>query len=190
MMLWQLFIAYLQIGLFSIGGGHASIPVAQGIVVDNLGWLTLDEFTAMISISEMTPGPFALNSATYVGIKVGGVLGGIIATLGFLLPSVTVCLRLYTLVRRFRRARAVDGLMQGVRPAVAGLISCAGLTIGMLSILGANTLQALCSSLTFDPVALAIAVIAFTVCRTVKKINPVIMILLSGVVGALAYSFI
>lgn len=189
-MLLQLFFAYVQIGLFSIGGGHASIPVAQGVVVDSLNWLSLDEFTAMISISEMTPGPFALNSATYVGIKVGGILGGIVATLGFLAPSVTICLLLYNIVRRFRRARAVDGLMQGIRPAVAGLISSAGLSIGLLAIFGASTLQTLKTAFSFDVVALGIAVTAFVVSRTVKKINPVIVIILSGAVGMLIYSLI
>ena len=91
----ELFLAYLQIGLFSIGGGHASIPVAQSVVVDGKGWLNIKEFTDMITISEMTPGPFSVNSATYVGLKMGGILGGIIATLGFLLPSVAICLCIY-----------------------------------------------------------------------------------------------
>ncbi len=121
----RLLLAFMQIGLFSIGGGHASIPVAESVVVNNYGWLTLDDFTATITISEMTPGPFGINSATYVGLKVGGVFGGIVATIGFLIPSVTICLLLYLVVRRFRKARAVDGLMQGIRPAVAGLISSA-----------------------------------------------------------------
>jgi chromate transporter len=182
-------MAYVQIGLFSIGGGHASIPVAQGVVVDALGWLSPTEFTAMISISEMTPGPFALNSATYVGIKVGGMIGGLIATLGFLLPSVTLCLILYSVVRRFRKARAVDGLMQGVRPAVAGLISSAGLSIALLAIFGASTFATLKTSFSVDFVAIGIAVTAFIVSRKVK-INPVLVILISGVLGAIVYSFI
>ncbi len=185
----NLFLAYLQIGLFSIGGGHASIPVAQGVVVDTWGWLNMDEFTDMITISEMTPGPFGINSATFVGTKVGGLLGGIIATVSFLIPSVIICLSLYALISKFRKARGVDGFMQGIRPAVSGLISSAVLSIAMLAILGGSTLNALTVGFNFDYVALILATLSFIATRTLK-INPVIIILISGAVGGLTYYLI
>lgn len=183
----ELFLAYLKIGLFSIGGGHASIPVVQSVIVDGKGWLTLEEFTAMITISEMTPGPFGINSATYVGIKIAGILGGIISTLSFLLPSFFICIALYLIVKNFRKLRAIDGLMLGIKPAVSGLISSAGVSITMLAILGGSTLGALKLGLNFDFVALIIAVLAFITTRK-TKLNPIIIILLSGVVGLTLYA--
>lgn len=183
----QLFFAYLQIGLFSIGGGHASIPVVQSVVVDGKGWLTMEEFTAMITISEMTPGPFGINSATYVGIKTAGLLGGIVSTFSFLLPSFFICMAFYLIVKRFRKVRAIDGLMQGVRPAVSGLISAAGFSIALLVLLGASTLTALKAGANFDPIALVIAILAFIGVRK-TKINSIIIILISGILGLILYS--
>lgn len=185
----DLILAYFQIGLFSIGGGHASIPVAQSVVVDSFGWLSLEEFTAMITISEMTPGPFGINSATYVGLKVGGVLGGVIATLAFLVPSVTICLSLFLIVKRFRKLRWVDGFMQGIRPAVSGLICSAGLSMFLLAVVGGSVLQSITSDFSFDPIAVVIVAASFAVTHK-TKINPVLIILLSGVVGAAIYGFI
>lgn len=182
----QLFVAYLQVGLFSIGGGHASIPVAQSVVVDGYGWLNLQEFTAMITLSEMTPGPFSINSATYVGTKMGGILGGVVTTLGFLLPSVVICSLLYFVVKRYRKVRAVDGFMQGIRPAVSGLISSAGFSLIVLAILGLSDLSAAKNGVRFNPVALAIFTLAFIIIRK-TKINPVLIIILSGVIGAGLY---
>ncbi|MBR1968475.1 MAG: chromate transporter [Clostridia bacterium] len=183
----KLFLAYLQIGLFSIGGGHASIPVAQSVVVDGQGWLTLEEFTAMITISEMTPGPFGLNSATYVGIKTAGVLGGVISTFAFLIPSFIICTALFLLVKKFRNGRAVNGLMTGIRPAVSGLISSAGVSITILALFGASTLSELKVGFNFNPIALFICAVAF-IATGKTKINPVFIILLSGVLGVILYS--
>lgn len=182
----ELFLAYLQIGLFSIGGGHASIPVAQSIVVDATGWLNLKEFTDMITISEMTPGPFAVNSATYVGIKMGGILGGIISTLGFVIPTVMLCLIVFVLIKNFRSTRAVNGFMQGIRPAVSGVISSAGLTILLFAVFGANNLNGFLTEINFDFVNLILGVLAFIIIRK-TKINSVLMIPITGVVGGLIY---
>jgi len=183
----ELFFAYLQIGLFSIGGGHASIPVASSVVVDGKGWLTVEEFTSMITISEMTPGPFGINSATYVGIKTAGFLGGIISTFAFLVPSFFICIALYLLVKKYSKVRAISGLMQGIRPAVSGLISSAGISLTLLAIFGASTLSALKVQFSFDPIALFIAIIAFVFVRK-TKIHPVLVILFSGVLGLIVYS--
>lgn len=185
----ELFWAYIQIGLFSIGGGHASIPVAQNMIVDNLGWMNLEEFTAMITISEMTPGPFSINSATYVGTKIAGVLGGLVALLGFLVPSIIICSLFFLLFKKYRKMRAIDGLMQGIRPAVSGLISSAGVSLTLLALFGASTLTAFQTGFAFNPIAFGIAVLAFLTVR-LTKINPIIVILLSGGLGMLAYSFI
>lgn len=185
----ELFLAYLQIGLFSIGGGHASIPVAQSVVVDGKGWLNIKEFTDMITISEMTPGPFSVNSATYVGLKMGGMLGGIIATLGFLLPSVAICLCIYLLIKKFRSLRAVDGFMQGIRPAVSGVISSAGLTILLFAIFNASNISTFKSGFSFDYINLILGAVTFIIIRK-TKVNPVLMILITGLIGGTVYYFI
>ena len=83
----QLFLSFLQIGLFSFGGGYAAMPLIQGQIVDAHGWLTMSEFTDLITISQMTPGPIAVNSATFVGINIAGIPGAIVATIGCILPS-------------------------------------------------------------------------------------------------------
>ena len=83
----QLFLSFLQIGLFSFGGGYAAMPLVQGQVVTAHGWLSMSEFTDLITISQMTPGPIAVNSATFVGIKIAGIPGALIATLGCILPA-------------------------------------------------------------------------------------------------------
>ena len=83
----QLFLSFLQVGAFSIGGGYAAMPLIQSQVVTSHGWLTMSEFTDLITIAEMTPGPIAVNSATFVGIRIAGVGGAVIATLGCILPS-------------------------------------------------------------------------------------------------------
>ena len=183
----QLFFAYLQIGLFTIGGGHAAIPVAQSVLVDGYGWLTVKEFTDMITLSEMTPGPFAINSATYVGIKTGGILGGVVATLSFLIPSVVICFSLYFIVKKFRRQKFISGFMAGIKPAVSGLISAAGFTIALTALFGASALNQLKVDFNFDLIALIIATLSVIAVRK-TKINPVLVILLSGVFGVLLYS--
>lgn len=83
----QLFWSFLQIGLFSFGGGYAAMPLIQGQVVTSHGWLTMSEFTDLITISQMTPGPIAVNSATFVGLKIAGIPGAVVATVGCILPS-------------------------------------------------------------------------------------------------------
>lgn len=181
----QLFYAYLQIGLFSIGGGHASIPVAQSVIVDSMNFLSMEEFTAMITISEMTPGPFAINSATYVGLKMGGVIGGIVATLGFLLPSLIICPILYFLLMKFRSHHASEGVLKGIRPAVSGLISSAGLSITLVALIGANTLLA-SQSFAIDIRAIIIFCISLFLSKK-AKINSVLIIFISGLLGLLYY---
>ena len=94
----ELFWSFLQIGLFSFGGGYAALPLIQQQVVDNHAWLSMTEFTNLITISQMTPGPIAINSATFVGIKIAGIPGAVVATLGCVLPSciiVTIIAKLY-----------------------------------------------------------------------------------------------
>ena len=125
----QLFLSFLQIGLFSFGGGYAAMPLIQGQVVTTHQWLSMSEFTDLITISQMTPGPIAVNSATFVGIKIAGIGGAFAATAGCIFPSciiVTVIARLYL---KYRNMDLLQGVLQSLRPAVVAMIASAGVSI-------------------------------------------------------------
>ena len=125
----QLFLSFFQIGLFSFGGGYAAMPLIQGQIVKIHGWMTMSEFTDLITISQMTPGPIAVNSATFVGLKIAGVPGAIVATAGCILPSciiVTILARLYL---KYRTMDLLQGVLKSLRPAVVAMIASAGILI-------------------------------------------------------------
>ena len=125
----QLFFSFLQIGMFSFGGGYAAMPLIQGQVVKAHAWLSMAEFTDLITISQMTPGPIAVNSATFVGLKIAGVFGAFAATLGCILPSciiVTIIARLYL---KYRKLSMLQGVLKSLRPAVVAMIGAAGISV-------------------------------------------------------------
>lgn len=130
-MIWiELFLTFLKIGAFTFGGGYAMLPLIQS-EVEGHGWLTQAEVVNFIAVSESTPGPLAINMATFVGIRTGGVFGAVCATLGVVLPSFVIILIVAKFYEKFRKSRAVDGVMYGLRPAVIGLIGAAFLSVGM-----------------------------------------------------------
>ena len=125
----QLFLSFLQIGMFSFGGGYAAMPLIQGQVVTTHGWLTMSEFTDLITISQITPGPIAVNPATFVGLKIAGIPGAVVATVGCILPSciiVTILARLYL---KYRNLDLLQGVLKSLRPAVVAMIASAGILI-------------------------------------------------------------
>ena len=122
----ELFLAFFRIGLFSIGGGYAAMPLIQDQVVDLHPWLTMTEFADIITIAEMTPGPIAINAATFVGIRIAGLPGAVIATVGCVCPSCVIVLLLAYLYYRFRGSDMVQGVLAGLRPAVIAMIASAG----------------------------------------------------------------
>ena len=126
---WQLFWSFLQIGLLSFGGGYASIPLIQAQIVTRNGWLTAQEFTDLITISQMTPGPIAVNAATFVGVRLAGIPGAIAATLGCAAAPCAVVLTLTRLYLRYRRVDAMQNVLQTLRPAVVAMIAASGLSI-------------------------------------------------------------
>lgn len=136
MIYWQLFLVFVQVGLFSVGGGYAAIPLIQDYVVEGHGWLTMTDFTDLITIAEMTPGPIAINSATFVGMRVGGLGGAVLATLGCILPSgIIVCLFGVSLFQ-IQKTHAGAGNARTLRPAVVGLIAPAAVSITLLALWG------------------------------------------------------
>ena len=139
----QLFLSFLQIGLFSFGGGYAAMPLIQEQVVSMHNWLSMAEFTDLITISQMTPGPIAINSATFVGIKIAGIPGALVATLGCILPSciiVTVIAKLYL---RYRELDMLQGILNSLRPAVVAMIASAGISILITAFWGSSASIAL-----------------------------------------------
>ena len=119
----QLFFSFLLVGLFSVGGGYAAIPLIQAQVVEAHGWLSMAEFTNLVTIAEMTPGPIAVNSATFVGIRIAGVPGPVVATLGCIFPALILVSLLAYLYRRFQSAPALDCVLSSLRLAVWTLIA-------------------------------------------------------------------
>ena len=132
----ELFWSFLQVGMFSIGGGYAAMPLIQSQVVTQHGWLTMNEFTDLITIAEMTPGPIAVNSATFVGIRIAGIPGAFIATFGCILPSCIIVSLLAFVYYRYKQVSALQSVLGSLRPAVVALIAAAGLSILQLVAFG------------------------------------------------------
>lgn len=137
-MLLELFWAFFQIGAMSIGGGYAAMPLIRAQVVDLHGWLTMTEFTDLVTIAEMTPGPIAINGATFVGTQIAGLPGAIAATLGCVVPSSAIVLILAWLYNRYRNLTVIQGILSGLRPAVVALIASAGLSILLTALWGSS----------------------------------------------------
>ena len=129
MILLQLFWSFLQIGLFSFGGGYAAMPLIQAQIVTQHGWLGMAEFTDLVTISQMTPGPISINAATFVGLRVAGVSGALAATVGCMLPSCVLVTLLARLYLRYRKLSLLQGVLTSLRPAVVAMIASAGVSI-------------------------------------------------------------
>ena len=187
MIYWELLWSFIQIGLFSIGGGYASMPLIQAQVVDKYHWLTLTEFADIITISQMTPGPVAINSATFVGMRIGGIGGALVATLGCILPSCAIVLILSWIYFKYRSVSVVQGVLAGLRPAVVALIASAGVTILLMSFFNGAT-----ESLSHLPFSQLdwVAVVLFALCLILlrkTKVSPLLIMAGAGVVGMVTY---
>lgn len=127
---FQLFYVFFKIGLFSFGGGYAVLSLIQKDVVENFQWITVGEFTEIVALSQVTPGPIAINSATYIGYKVtGNVLGSLFTTLGVIMPSFIILSIIVMFLHKFRNSLIVDRAFRALRPTVLGLILAAGLSL-------------------------------------------------------------
>lgn len=185
MIFLELLWSFFQIGLFSIGGGYAAMPLIQHQVVDVHPWLTMTQFADIMTIAEMTPGPIAINSATFVGIQVAGIPGAIVATLGCVLPSCLIVMTLACVYYRFRRLTMVQGVLAGLRPAVIAMIASAGINLIILSFFGQRSLpENLCG---INYISVFIFTSGFLVLR-MWKVNPICVMAGAGALGALLYS--
>ena len=180
----KLFLSFLQVGMFSFGGGMAALPLIQRQVVDINSWLTLTEFSDLVTISEMTPGPIAVNSATFVGIQIAGIGGAIVATLGCILPSCIIVSLLAWLYAKYKDLKLMQGALDGLRPGVIALIASAGIALFELSIWGEKGFSLSLGSINF--VSVILFAVALFVLRKFK-LSPIIVMLTCGVLGGATY---
>ena len=162
------------------------MPLIQNQVVDIHPWLTMTQFADIMTIAEMTPGPIAINSATFVGIQVAGFTGAIVATIGCVFPSCVIVMTLAYIYYRFRGLNMVQGVLAGLRPAVIAMIASAGISLFIMALYGQRTLPSDLSSL--DMIAAMIFVLGLAVLRKWKP-NPLWVMAGSGVAGVLLYWF-
>ena len=128
-MILDLYLAFLQIGAMSIGGGYVAMPLIQSITVDTYGWLTMQQFADLITIAEMTPGPIAINASTFIGVQLAGAPGIAAAALGFITPSLVIVSLLSWLYGKYRGAPLLQDTLASLRPMVVALIASAGLSL-------------------------------------------------------------
>lgn len=180
----KLLISFFQVGLFSIGGGYAALPLIQEQVVNKNHWLSMSEFTDLITISQMTPGPIAINSATFVGNQVAGIGGSVVATLGCVLPSFIIVLTLAYIYYKYKDITIVQGILGGLRPAVVALIASAGISIIVNAFWGEQGFSTRLADLNY--VAIGLFAVSLVVLRKFKP-NPALIMLGCGIVGMVVY---
>ena len=174
----QLYLSFLQVGMFSVGGGYAAIPLIQSQVVEQYGWLTMQEFTDLVTIAEMTPGPIAVNAATFVGLRIAQVSGAIVATLGCITPALFFVSLLSYIYRRYKDISLLQSVLACLRPVIVALIFGAGLSILSMVAFGGDT-KTLAH---LDWVGIGSFAAAFFALRKLKW-NPILTMCLCGVAG-------
>ncbi len=190
MIFLQLFLTFFEIGLFTIGGGYAMLPLIEEKVVSN-GWMPEEQIVNFIAVSESTPGPFAVNISTYIGSQMGGkagvlgaVFGSFCATLGVVLPSFIIILIVARFYEKFKENAVVAGCMTGLKPAVVGLIGGAVLSIVATVFIptGAVSSELLKTAQTY----ISLGIFALCTVLSFKKVHPIIIICLSALIGIIA----
>lgn len=182
----QLFWSFFQVGLFSFGGGYAALPLIQEQVLEVHPWLTSTEFIDILTISQMTPGPIAINTSTFVGTKVAGLPGAIVATLGCVTPSAIIVLTLATLYYKYKGLSMVQGVIKGLRPAVVALIASAGLSILLTAFFNKDSFPVKLVDLSW--ISVAIFVFCLFILRKFK-LNPIYIMLFAGFIGVVLHFF-
>ena len=175
----ELFFTFLKIGAFTFGGGYAMLPLIQKEVLSH-GWMEMDALVNFVAVSESTPGPFAINMATYVGSETGGVLGSVCATLGVVFPSVVIILIVAKCYLAFQNSRVVKGCMTGLRPVTVGLIGGAVLTIAMTVFFPVGITLSVFKTAAFW---CSLGLCGIGTVMAFKKIHPVFIIALSAAAG-------
>lgn len=188
MILLRLFWEFFKTGLFSVGGGMATLPFLYKMS-EKTGWFTASQLADMVAVSESTPGPIGVNMATYVGFTTAGVLGSLVSTLGLITPSIIVILIIARVLEKFRTNKYVDAAFYGLRPCSVGLIGAAGLLVVKISLFDVSLFRETGSA--FDLfqwkaiVLAAVLVIGTRYVKPLKKLHPVFFILASAAAGIL-----
>ncbi|WP_027339336.1 chromate transporter [Halonatronum saccharophilum] len=178
----RLYFEFFKIGLFSIGGGLATLPFVQQLI-ERYGWITNEDLLNMIAISESTPGPIGINVATFVGYNTAGTLGGIIATIGLVTPSVIIILLVAHYFIKFNQHPLVQGGLSGIRPAVAGLIAFVAFELGKEELfLSSNNIQDILREINFQAVIL-LAILLYLINRYKK--HPILYLVGAGIAGVI-----
>lgn len=179
-----LLLSFLQIGLFSIGGGYATILLIQEQIVNSHHWLTLQEFTDIITISQMTPGPLAINISTFVGIRIAGILGAIISTLGCILSGFILSLLLYKFFNKYKDSKSILNILKGLRSSSVGLIASSASTILLIAFFGSPLINI--KTISLNITAVIIFIISLFGLKKFKM-NPIYIIVLTGIAGLIFY---
>lgn len=178
----DLFFEFLKIGTFAVGGGMATLPFLRELGM-RTGWFGPQLISDMIAISESTPGPIGINMATYVGYNTAGILGGILATLGEILPSIFIIVLVSKSLQRFSQSKYIDYAFYGLRPAVTGLIAAAAFSILKVSVFNLPLFEQTKSILDLLPIKhLMLFALSFFAIRKFKK-SPILYIAIAAVVG-------
>ncbi len=185
MLLLKLFFAFIQVGMFSVGGGYAAIPLIQEQIVNIYGLMTLEEFSDLITVAEMTPGPISINSATFVGMRIAGIPGVLLCSIGCIIPSFCICLLLAHFYYKYRTVSGVQIVLGAMRPAVVALIGSAGVSILTLGLFQAELSELVLGNIRW--IELGIFVIALYLLGKYKT-SAIAIILGSGVVGTAIYA--
>ena len=174
-----LFFTFFKIGLFTFGGGYAMLPLIQEEVIKN-NWVNFEEFINFVAVSESTPGPFAINMATYVGSTQGCILGAFFSTLGVVLPSFIIILIVAKIYEQFKNSKIVSAAMSGLKPAAVGLIASAVITMGKSVFFHDGVTLNVFTDVKFYVSAAIFALMSFLLH---KKVHPIIVICISAVLG-------
>ncbi len=191
MILIRLFFEFLKIGMFSVGGGMATLPFLYDMA-DETGWCTYSQIADMLAVSESTPGPIGINMATYVGYTIGGIPGALVATFGIILPGIILVIIVTSILDKFRNNLYVEGAFYGLRPASTALITSAGLLVAKITFLNLDIYKAsgaIADLLNYKAVIFAVILLIFTRwVKQTKDLHPAIFIGISAVVG-IVFSF-
>ena len=174
MILLKLFIAFLKIGAFGFGGGYAMLPLIEREIVTNNQWISYREFVDIIGISQMTPGPIAINSATFVGYKMAGIWGSVAATLGVVSFSFILVTIASHYIIKFKESRLLKSVLLGMKPALTGLVIAAFISLAKKSYLDMKSVI----------IGLIVTVLLFS-----KRLHPILVIVAAGLLGIIFYSF-
>lgn len=175
MLMVNLFLAFLQVGLFSFGGGYAALPIIQNQLINVYGWINVAEFSDIVTLSQMTPGPLSINAATFVGMKQGGIIGSIVATYSMVIPSIILCLIMSYFYYKYRDISIVSKVLKILRGTVVGLILVGGVQL-MQSSLFAE----------FDVYSYLIFIVVVVIILKFK-VDSMVSIFISGVLGVILF---